>query len=77
MAHDRVESDQLPFTQKFLAYVMAVRLASISVAASTLQKHGLIRYQRGQIHIRNRPGLEAACCGCYRKIQERFEALKG
>ena len=34
MAQDRVGSDRLPFTQQFMADVLAVRLASVSGAAS-------------------------------------------
>lgn len=75
MAHDRVESEHLPFPQKFLALMLAVRLASVSGAARTLQKAGLISYNRGRIRIHDRKGLEAACCGCYRIIQDRFDAL--
>lgn len=75
MAHDRMGSDHLPFTQKLLAMMMAVRLASVTEAAGNLREAGLIRYTRAGIHVLDRPGLEAACCSCYRVIVERFNRL--
>jgi CRP-like cAMP-binding protein len=77
MAQDRIGSDRLPFTQKFMADILAVRLASVSEAARPLQQAGLIHYNRGDLRILDRPGLERACCGCYRIIKERFDALRG
>jgi CRP-like cAMP-binding protein len=77
MAHDRVGSDRLPFTQTFLALMLTVRLASVSEATSALEDAGLIRYRRGELHILDRPGLEAAACGCYRLIRDYFTHLPG
>ncbi len=76
-ARDRLGSDRLPFTQKFLALMLTVRLASVSEATSALARAGLIRYRRGELHILDRPGLEAAACGCYRLIQDYFALLPG
>ena len=76
MAQDRIGSDRLPFTQKFMADILAVRLASVSEAARPLQQAGLIHYNRGDLRILDRPGLERVCCGCYRIIKERFDALR-
>lgn len=75
MAQDRLGSDRLPFTQKFLALMLTVRLASVSEATRALERAGLIRYRRGELHILDRPGLEAAACGCYRLIQDYFARL--
>jgi hypothetical protein len=47
MPQDRIGSDRLPFTQQFMADILGVRLASVSEAASPLQRAGLIRYNRG------------------------------
>jgi CRP-like cAMP-binding protein len=77
MAHDRLGSDHLPFTQTFLALMLTVRLASVSEATGTLERAGLIRYRRGELHILDRPGLEAASCNCYRLIQDYFAHLPG
>jgi CRP-like cAMP-binding protein len=76
LAQDRLGSDRLPFTQQFMADILAVRLASVSEAARPLQQAGIIHYNRGDLRILDRPGLERACCGCYRVIKERFDALR-
>jgi CRP-like cAMP-binding protein len=75
MAQDRVGSDRLPFTLKFLALMLTVRQASVSEATSALERAGLIRYRRGDLRILDRAGLEAASCGCYRLIEDYFALL--
>jgi CRP-like cAMP-binding protein len=72
MAHDRVEGDEFPMTHEFLAMMLGVRRAGITVAAGALQKAGLIRYERGRIAITDRPGLEAATCGVLRHRPARL-----
>jgi hypothetical protein len=42
MAHDRLGSDRLPLTLKFLSVMLTVRHASVSEATSALQRAGLI-----------------------------------
>jgi CRP-like cAMP-binding protein len=76
MAHDRIGSDQLRFTQKFLALMLTVRLASVSEVAAKLQRAGLIRYNRGDLTILDRLGLEGECCPCYRIVKARFDRLQ-
>jgi CRP-like cAMP-binding protein len=75
-AQDRVGSDRLPFTRQLMADILAVRLASVSEAARPLQQAGIIHYNRGDLRILERLGLERVCCGCYRIIKERFDALR-
>jgi CRP-like cAMP-binding protein len=75
MAQDRLGFDRLPFTQKSLALMLTVRLASVSEATTALEHAGLIRYRRRDLHILDRPGLEAAACDCYRVIQDYFARL--
>ena len=40
-----------------------------------LQKDGLIRYDRGNIAITDRRGLEERCCECYSVIRQADERL--
>jgi CRP-like cAMP-binding protein len=77
LTHDRVDSDQFPLTQQFLALMLGVRRASVGTVAGKLQKAGLIRYRRGVITILDRPGLEAAACECYRVIEAEYDRLLG
>ncbi|MDQ6828944.1 MAG: Crp/Fnr family transcriptional regulator [Gemmatimonadota bacterium] len=68
MAQDRVGTNHFGLTQEFLGEMLDVKRQSVSVAASRLQRAGLIRYSRGQLTITNRAGLERAACDCYRII---------
>ena len=73
ITHDRVQADQFEVTQEFLAQMLGVHRQSVTVAASNLQKAGLIRYRRGKLAILDRRGLEAASCGCYQAVTREFE----
>ena len=75
LTHDRVGSDEFPLTQEFLAQMLGVRRASVSMAAGILQSAGFIRYSRGQVAIIDREGLENASCDCYRVIRTEFDRL--
>jgi CRP-like cAMP-binding protein len=75
LTHDRVDRDDFPLKQQFLAEMLGVRRAGVSVAASALQEAALIRYSRGTVHVLDRDGLEAASCECYRVIRQQFDRL--
>ncbi len=77
MAHDRAESDRFPMTQEFMALMLGVRRAGVSVTAGALQKAGTIAYGRGCVTVLDRPGLEAASCACYGTVRRQFERLLG
>jgi CRP-like cAMP-binding protein len=75
VAHDRVRADQFEVTQEFLSQMLGAHRQSVTLAASNLQKAGLIRYSRGKLTILDRAGLEQASCECYRAVKEIFERL--
>lgn len=75
MCQDRVQSDQLPITQEFLAMMLGTRRSTVTVAAGMLHKSGLIAYSRGNVTIQNLEGLERASCECYRIIHEEYVRL--
>ncbi|MGH8000343.1 MAG: Crp/Fnr family transcriptional regulator [Brasilonema sp.] len=77
MSHDRLESEEFPLTQEFLAQMLGVRRAGVSEVASIFQKTGIISYRRGRMKILDRAGLEAASCECYAKVKQEFECLFG
>ncbi|MGO8796911.1 MAG: Crp/Fnr family transcriptional regulator [Candidatus Sulfotelmatobacter sp.] len=73
MSQDRIGSEELPLTQEFLGQMLGTRRSSVSVAASLLQKAGMITYTRGNVTILNRPKLEATACDCYEIIQRQLK----
>jgi len=78
MTHDRVNgADTFDLKHEFLAVMLGVRRATVSVAAEALQKAGTIRYSRGKMTIVNRAGLEAASCECYQSDRADYERLLG
>src|SRR6185295_10093772 len=76
-AHDRSGVAQLSLTQDLIAVMLGVRRSTVSVAASTLQKAGVIRYQHGHITIIERVGLENAACECYEAVASEYRRLFG
>lgn len=77
ICHDRVEGDELPLTQDFIAQMLGVRRSGVTVAAVALQEEGVIRYVRGQITVLDRAGLEATACECHRAVKAEFDRLLG
>ena len=76
MTHDRVsQAEQFPLTQGYLAIMLGVRRAGVTVAAGSLQDAGLIKYHRGGIRVIDRAGLEAAACECYGLVRRNFDRL--
>lgn len=76
-AHDRSGVPELSLTQDLLAVMLGVRRATVSVAASILQKTGVIRYHHGSITIVDRVGLEGMACECYAVVVSEYRNLLG
>ena len=72
---DHIDSEQIPLTQEFLAEMLGVRRTTVTLAAATLQKAGLINYRRGKIQIIDRAGLEDMVCECYRTTKDRVTKI--
>ncbi|HTZ56108.1 MAG TPA: Crp/Fnr family transcriptional regulator [Candidatus Acidoferrum sp.] len=75
IAHDSALADTFPLTQEFLAMMLGVQRASVSIAAQTLHRAGLIEYTRGRVTIVDRAGLERAACECYGTLREQLNDL--
>ncbi|MEH2080202.1 MAG: Crp/Fnr family transcriptional regulator [Nostoc sp.] len=72
---DRLESEEFLLTQEFIAQMLGVRRSGVTVAAKTLSRTGMIRYQRSHISILKREALKATSCECYQVIQGEFARL--
>ncbi len=70
MTQDRVHSGVLPITHDFIATMMGTDRSTVSLAASVMQKNGIIDYVRGAVKIVNRRKLEKSSCECYAVIQQ-------
>jgi len=75
--HDLLQTNQLVMTHDLIANMLGVRREGVSVAASRLQKAGLIKYVRGTITMLDRDKLEAAACECYRVVKDEYDRLLG
>jgi CRP-like cAMP-binding protein len=77
MSQDRAHSPDFHITHEFLSYMLGVRRVGITNAATLLQRAGLIDYQRGEIRVIDRAGLEAAACGCYAADRTVYDQVLG
>jgi CRP-like cAMP-binding protein len=77
MAHDRVDGDELALRQEAVSLMLGVRREGVNLAAHSLHDSGLIRQARGRITVIDRPGLEAATCGCYRAVRDGEARILG
>ena len=71
MSHDRIGADTMPLTQEFLGQMLGTRRSSVSMAASILQKAGMLTYTRGSVTIVDKRKLVKAACDCYEIIQNQ------
>ena len=67
--HDRVDGDRFYLTQEYLGNMLGSERSTVSVAASELQRRGLIEYSRGNVTIVDRQALESVACECYERIR--------
>lgn len=65
IAQDRIDSAVVPITHDFLATMLGTDRPSVTLAATLLQKKGIIEYARGSVKIVNRKKLEDFACECY------------
>jgi CRP-like cAMP-binding protein len=74
--HDAMHEQNFQLSHEFLAIMLGVQRPTLSVVAATLQNAGLIRYSHGHVTVRDRKGLEAASCECYRIVRAHFDRLR-
>ena len=75
LLHNRIRRDQFPMRQNFMAQMLGVQRPTVSIAANTLQKAGLIAYSRGEMKIIDSKGLSAGACECLELIEREFDRI--
>ena len=65
LSNDRIETNQLPLPRELLAKLLGRNYSGVSVAASALERAGLIRYNGAELEILDREKLETVTCSCY------------
>jgi CRP-like cAMP-binding protein len=77
MAHDRLDGDAMPLVHEFLALILGVRRAGVTVAINELEAEGVIRAERGRITVIDRQGLEELADGSYGVPEAEYKRLIG
>jgi CRP-like cAMP-binding protein len=75
MAHDRINGEDLALTHDFLALMLGVRRAGVTIALHHLETQGLIAMSRRNIAVLDRDGLEESANGLYGAPEAEFERL--
>jgi DNA-binding MarR family transcriptional regulator len=58
----------LQITHQEMAEILGIRRESVTMTAGKLSHEGLIETSRGQLHVLDRPQLEARACECYKAM---------
>jgi CRP-like cAMP-binding protein len=77
MCHDRLQTNEMEITHKYIAFLLGVRRPSVTTALHILEGQQLIYSTRGMVTIRNRKRLEALARGSYGTPEEEFDRLIG
>ncbi|MEJ1160134.1 Crp/Fnr family transcriptional regulator [Prosthecomicrobium sp. N25] len=77
MAHDRTDGDVIHLSHQFLAEMLGVRRAGVTVATHVLEGSGYISASRMTIQVRNRDGLLGVAGSSYGLAEAEYERLIG
>jgi CRP-like cAMP-binding protein len=77
MARDRLDTDDLKLTHEFMALMLGVRRAGVTISLHELESKGLVRSSRGAIRIVDREGLEIVAGGAYGVAEAEYKRLIG
>lgn len=74
---ERTQSDRFTLTQEFMAQMLGVRRAGVTVAALAFREMGAIEYVRGDLKISDVKTLQKLACECYRTLKDEYDRLLG
>jgi CRP-like cAMP-binding protein len=77
IAHDNARSDRFQLTHEFLAMMLGVQRAGVSLTMNILQRAGLVSYARGVVTVTDRSALESASCECYVTVHAQLDRFFG
>jgi CRP-like cAMP-binding protein len=77
MSHDRLDGDDVPLTHDFLALMLGVRRAGVTVALHVLEGEHMIKSTRGRIRVVDRAKLEAVAQDIYGLPEAEYERVIG
>jgi CRP-like cAMP-binding protein len=76
LAHERLDSDELPVTHDLLATMLGVRRAGVSESLADLEASGILAKSRGVLKVVNAEALKSQACECHKIIGDRFAAQR-
>jgi len=77
MALDRLTTDTVPLTHEFLAVMLGVRRAGVTVAIHGFERRGFVTTRRGQLTVINRHGIERVAESFYGTPEAELRRLLG
>lgn len=72
-----IDDAVIPVTHDRMATMLGVHRPTVTTVLQSLHRTGLIYETRGRLTIRDRAGLERACCECYRLLRREQRRLLG
>lgn len=75
VSRDAAGEEALELTQEYLAMMIGVQRPTVTLAAGTFQRDGLIEYRRGKIRIRDAEALARRACECYDTVRSEHQRL--
>jgi len=77
MAHDRMDGNAVPLTHEFLAVMLGVRRAGVTVALKNFEQQGFVTTRRGELTVASRDGLEKTAGSFYGTPEAELRRLIG
>jgi CRP-like cAMP-binding protein len=75
MSHDRLDNDNVPLTHEYLALMLGVRRAGVTVGLQILEGEGMIKATRGLIRVLDRAKLEECAGGSYGMPEAEYRRI--